>query len=131
MAKAREHTHGGSLACTVGTEKAEDFTPMNAERNMVDGGKTAEAFGQVVHFDDVIFTVLCLIVLQAGRTKDVGKLLQDAFRSIDAMYPTFVDEGDTVALAGLVDDGRGSNDRDTLFLEACLLYTSPSPRDRG
>ncbi len=49
--QAGEHLHGGGLAAAVGTEEAEDLSPVDSEAYMIDGGEIPKAHGQVVGLD--------------------------------------------------------------------------------
>ena len=115
--KPRKHTHGGGLACPVGSQETENLAPMDLEGDVVYGGEVTETLGQPFHFNHIVFVVFHPFVLQARRTEDACKAGQDAVGGIDAFYLPFVDEGDAVALARFVDDGGGSNDGDALLLQ--------------
>ena len=69
VTQSGEHTHGSGLSGAVGTQETKDFSFMNAERDMIDGGETSETLGKSVHFDDVFLFLFCLAMLQACRTK--------------------------------------------------------------
>ena len=46
-----EHLHRGGLAATIGAEKAENLSALDAEVDVIDGGECAESLGQPMGFD--------------------------------------------------------------------------------
>src|SRR5262245_42715962 len=55
--EASQHFHGGGLAAPVGTEKTEDLTTLDRQRDMVDRCEGPEALGQTVGFNrDLLLT---------------------------------------------------------------------------
>ncbi len=49
---AEEHFDGGGFSGPVGAEEAEDFAGVDVEADVIDGGETAEIFGQFHDADD-------------------------------------------------------------------------------
>ena len=50
---AGEHAEGGCLSCPVGPQKADDLSGADLEGDIVHGGVSGEALGEVVYFDHV------------------------------------------------------------------------------
>src|SRR5690554_430772 len=55
--QAGEHLHGGGLAAAIGAEKTEDLAPADAETDILDRDKVAEAQHQILRFDGDIVLV--------------------------------------------------------------------------
>mgnify|MGYP002950238088 CR=1 FL=1 len=96
---------------------------------MVGGHGTAGAFGPVLEdFDVKGATTICTAAATFGLIAGsliggpIGKRLIDRKKLLD----TAVAEDDSI----LVEDEK-KHERHTNMYAACLLYTSPSPRDRG
>ena len=47
LVQAREHVHGGSLTCAVGTKKAENLTLPDRETDVVNGMERPEGLHKV------------------------------------------------------------------------------------
>ena len=51
LLKTRQDFHGGALARTVGSEKADDLTAPNRERDVTYGRRASVSFNQVFDLD--------------------------------------------------------------------------------
>ena len=86
LVKTRKHVHSSGLSGSVSTEKAEYFTLLYRERDVVYSMKTAESFDQMFHFDDVFslfFRVISLLMLYRRWIKDI---LEGVKNSVGSTY---------------------------------------------
>ena len=102
-----QHVHSRRLACTVGTQESEYLAPLYTERDVVNCMEIAKGFYQMFHLDDVIFFYFCyLLVFNAWRIEDTGKLGEDIVGSTNAAHLTLIQKSDAFTAAHLIEIRR-------------------------
>ena len=84
---------------------------------MIYSGKRTKTLTEVINFDNSFAFMTQLLPFQSRWTQDMGKFPKDTFRSINAMYLSFVDKCDPVTLTGFIHDRRRGYNSNTLLFE--------------